>query len=127
MKANEFRCVGKLRSNRSDLVQFIENLESHDSLEELNLSGNVIRRIEGLNRLVNLRHLNLADNSITRIEHLEMLTALETLNLAGNQIDKIPATLIKLKRLRVLRLARNRLASVRIFLFILFIPFSLVF
>jgi Leucine-rich repeat (LRR) protein len=72
----------------------------------------MIRRIENLGGLPRLRHLNLADNLITKFEHAEQLTGIETLNLAGNQLEMLPVAIQKLTRLRTLRLARNRIASV---------------
>ena len=82
------------------------------NLTDLNLSSNAVQKIENLSQLASLRHLNLADNQITHIDPLMTLTNLESLNLAGNLIERLPRSFQRLQRLRVLRLARNKLSTV---------------
>ena len=98
-----------LQGRRAGKIRFIEHLDALTGLAELNLSYNIIAQIENLDRLVHLRDLNLAENNIRRIENLEGLSRLERLNLSGNKIARLPRSLRTLRRLAVLRVARNEL------------------
>ncbi|CAK9100748.1 Centriolin (Centrosomal protein 1) (Centrosomal protein of 110 kDa) (Cep110), partial [Durusdinium trenchii] len=99
-------------------IKRIEKLDGLEKLEELDLSYNAIRQVENVARLGNLRRLNLAENQIVGVKNncLEWLGNLEQLNLSGNQIEVIPVSLGKLQKLKVLRLARNRIALPKEFL-----------
>uniref|UniRef100_H2YWP8 Centriolin n=1 Tax=Ciona savignyi TaxID=51511 RepID=H2YWP8_CIOSA len=93
-------------------IRYLENLEGLKNLSVLNLAGNVIQRIEKVNHLTRLRHLNLAHNQLSKIEGIESLVHLQILNVEGNSIEKIPSWLPKkLRALRTLRLAENRITS----------------
>ncbi|XP_077986474.1 centriolin-like isoform X2 [Glandiceps talaboti] len=95
-------------------IKYIENLEGLKRLQVLNLSCNIIARIEKLDKLTKLKELNLSFNNIERIEGLESLIHLQVLNLSGNQIEHIPAWFgKKLKELRTLRIAKNKLATLQ--------------
>ena len=67
--------------------------------------------MHNLIRLPNLKTLNLSDNLISKID--VDLVGLEALNLNGNQIESIPKNINKMKHLRVLRLSKNKIGSVR--------------
>ncbi|GBG25407.1 Centriolin [Hondaea fermentalgiana] len=96
------RCNGKIRD--------IENLEALEQLEELDLSFNEISIARNLGALTQLRILNLAQNRIVKLDGcFEWLDKLENLNLSGNLLESIPPVLGKLKALRTLRLARNKI------------------
>ena len=98
-----------LRDESMGKIRKIENLGKYVGLRFLNLSYNAITRIEGLNYLPNLVELNLAENAIRNIENLDSLKMLERLNLSGNQIQRISPNLLVLKKLNMLRIARNNL------------------
>jgi len=98
-----------LRDEGKGKIRAIQNLDSLVHLRFLNLSYNAITRIEGLEALVSLEELNLAENAITHIENLSGLRNLLRLNLSGNQIERISPAIIALRRLSMLRLARNKL------------------
>ena len=98
-----------LKGRRMGKIRFLEHLGALTGLTELNLSYNVIAKIEHLDKLSLLRDLNLAENQLKRIENLECLTRLERLNLSGNKISRVPRSMRTLRRLAVLRLARNEL------------------
>ncbi|RLN72722.1 hypothetical protein BBJ28_00008178 [Nothophytophthora sp. Chile5] len=82
------------------------------SLEELNLSHELVGAIEGLNNAINLRVASFADNAIKRIEGLEACTRLEELCLDDNEITQIE-NLESLTFLKKLHLGRNRLTAIQ--------------
>jgi centriolin len=105
----KFKSAVKLRVRSN---QAIENLGGCVNLQELDLSYHLISRIEGLEGLTQLRELNLAENNIRKLENLEPCRALEVLNLTGNQIKELPRTALEpLQKLRVVRIARNRVSG----------------
>ena len=86
--------------------------------------------MERLDKLVNLQILDLSDNLLKKIEGIESLHKLTVLNVEDNLIESIPAFLgKKLKCLKRLKLARNRLQPVCIIIlyFNSFNPFDLFF
>jgi Leucine-rich repeat (LRR) protein len=95
------------------LLQTIEGLANYTNLRALDLSCHLIARIEGLSSLKQLMHLSLADNKIGVLQGLNRLHSLEELDLSGNSIETIGTGLESLSKLRVLRLARNRISQVR--------------
>lgn len=72
----------------------IENLESLEKLEILELANNKIQKIQGLDSLHNLEELDLAYNQIEVIEGLEGLSNLKMLNLRDNQIQHLDLSVI---------------------------------
>ena len=48
-----------------------------------------------------------------QIENLETLARLERLNLSGNKIERIPESIGQLKRLKIFRISRNALHTIR--------------
>lgn len=102
-----------LDARGDDKFKQIENLDRCPLLEHLSLSGHAIAVIEHMSRLSRLVSLNLSENCLVAMSGIERLVALEKLDVSGNCIEHIPAEIATLKRLRVLRLARNRLADLR--------------
>ena len=83
-----------------------------DSLEILNLSGNLLRRLpDDLHRLHKLRVLFCSDNCFTELPPvLGRCTALTMIGFKANQIDSVPAAALP-PALRWLILTDNRIAS----------------
>lgn len=98
-----------LRDESKGKIRTIQNLHPLVNLRFLNLSYNAITRIEGLEALGALEELNLAENAITVIENLSSLRNLLRLNLSGNQIERISPAILALRKLAMLRVARNKL------------------
>ncbi len=81
-------------------------------MEELFLDDNVIETLENLNSLIHLRTLSIRDNLISKIENIFNLKNLTLLDLSGNAIERIPSNIRLLEKLRILKLAYNRLSVV---------------
>ncbi|CDI85821.1 hypothetical protein, conserved [Eimeria praecox] len=108
---NNFKKLRKLALIANE-VTVIEGLEEQgQTLEQLELYQNHIKRIDNIQHLTNLRVLDLSFNNIRRIEHLETLVNLRELFLSSNKIAKIEG-LSTLKELRTLELGSNRIRVV---------------
>ena len=83
-----------------------------ESVEELVLEHQRVRRLQNLERLTKMRRASFCDNELTRVEGLECCTSLEELSLEGNRITAIEglSTLINLK---TLDLGKNKIPQVQ--------------
>jgi Leucine-rich repeat (LRR) protein len=82
-----------------------------ESVEELVLEHQRVRRLQNLERLTKMRRASFCDNELTRVEGLECCTGLEELSLEGNRITAVEglSTLINLK---TLDLGKNKIPQV---------------
>jgi hypothetical protein len=83
-----------------------------ESVEELVLEHQRVRRLQNLERLTKMRRASFCDNELTRVEGLECCTSLEELSLEGNRITAVEglSTLINLK---TLDLGKNKIPQVQ--------------
>ena len=100
-----------LRDSKLGKIKIIENLETLNRLQKLNLSYNAINVIEGLNNLP-LLELNLAENNISSLDGIEFIITLERLNVSGNEISRIPRSIVNLQSLTIMRMSRNNLGVI---------------
>ncbi|GBG61813.1 hypothetical protein CBR_g23771 [Chara braunii] len=96
---------------RRGRIKRIENLDAFVNLHRLDLSCNLLTRLDNVGCLKRLTVLSLADNHISRLDGIEGLERLEELNLTGNRLQQVPRSLLYLRRLRLLRLGRNKIAE----------------
>ena len=108
----------------SNEIKDISPLSVLTGLQSLNLSGNNIKDISVLSGLTHLRGLNLNSNEIRDISSLSSLTGLQSLTLSYNQISDINP-LIYLMGLQNLNLYSNQVKSIPLFIFDLFMEYSL--
>ena len=90
----------------------IEKLDEYTSLRRIDLSFNPLTSLTGLAQLSQLRHLLAYSCRITNIDDLSSLPHLETLKLQQNGISKLISAFTNMKKLRDLRLDRNKLQTV---------------
>ena len=100
-----------LRDSKLGKIKIIENLETLNRLQKLNLSYNAINIIQGLNNLP-LLELNLAENNISSLDGIEFIMTLERLNVSGNEISRIPRSIVNLQSLTIMRISRNKLGVI---------------
>nr|CAB3222011.1 phospholipase A2 inhibitor-like [Phallusia mammillata] len=102
----------KLDSNRIEMLQDL-SLEGLPQLQELTLTGNLIKVFPNVN-LPSLERLDLSANLLSNINesHLQELPFLERLDLSDNVIIDVTANAFsECHRLRSLHLERNRLKT----------------
>ncbi|KAK9474999.1 uncharacterized protein V1510DRAFT_388336 [Dipodascopsis tothii] len=87
----------------------VDGVPYADTLENLDLSFNLIKHIKGVRQFRRLRNLYFVQNRIGRIENLEGLSALENLELGGNRLRKLE-NLEPLTALRELWVGKNKIA-----------------
>ncbi|GMH35388.1 hypothetical protein BSKO_03256 [Bryopsis sp. KO-2023] len=99
---------------RDNQFQTLPVLTGFPSLKRLEISYNEIRSMSDISRLgsTSLMELYLASNKITKIEGLELLSTLEILELGSNRIRTIES-IGHLTRLTQLWLGRNRITEIQ--------------
>eukprot|EP00854_Cymbomonas_tetramitiformis_P014094 gene14094-16667_t len=82
-----------------------------ESVEEVVLEHQRVRRLQNLERLTKMRRASFSDNELTRIEGLECCTSLEELSLEDNRIVQVEG-LSTLTSLKLLDLGKNKISRV---------------
>lgn len=110
----EFQNLKNLHVENNDLrVVKSVDLQSHSSLEYINLAINFISQVEvnSFDQLTQLKHLNMSHNSLNGLQFFTIfsqLTSLEVLDVSYNQILEIPSLqLFKMNNLKNLNVSNN--------------------
>lgn len=106
--ALELPRLRKLNLN-DNLINSLEGLKNHRSLESLSLRRNKLRDMKGCEGWTSLKLLDLKENQIKSWEGLQRLPSLEVLQLRNNQIKTIPEDLPEFPRLKRVNLRENKL------------------
>ena len=93
------------------LISDIHNISTYKTLEELDLSYNVIEEIDGVQELKILNTLNLSNNKIMDIQFLKDVISIKDIDLSYNKIRETDA-LSSLKFVEELNISNNEIASV---------------
>jgi len=96
-------------------IEKCEAFTGHESIEELDLSGNVLESLAGIGNMPNLKSLNLAKNKITSLEGMAGLPELKSLDLSGNQLQDLAGPWVEAPNLTSADLSGNLLATAKPF------------
>jgi len=87
--------------------------QGHVSLEQLDLSENMLTTVEGLKELPSLTTLKLGSNEITDLAGLSGVPVLKTADFSKNQLDLVEAPWPELMELESLNVAGNLCAALK--------------
>uniref|UniRef100_A0A6B2EDV4 Putative membrane glycoprotein lig-1 n=1 Tax=Phlebotomus kandelakii TaxID=1109342 RepID=A0A6B2EDV4_9DIPT len=99
--------VDSLDLSNAGIVRLTNQLENLQNLTHLNLSNNRLSEANRLNKRIQV--LNLSYNRITSGKLGKIPVRVQVLNLTHNEITHLPLTLMRLKDLKQLELAGNRI------------------
>ncbi|GAB0096940.1 hypothetical protein DMENIID0001_125250 [Sergentomyia squamirostris] len=110
--ADHIAAVGPIAVDRVDLsnaaiIRLTNQLENLQNLTHLDLSNNRLSEVSRVNKKIHV--LNLSYNRITSGKLGKIPLRIRTLNLTHNEITYLPLTLMRLKDLKQVELAGNRI------------------
>lgn len=95
---------------RARRLAAITDLKSVPRLRSLDVSWNALRNLGSLMGVPQLRELKAASNKLIEISAISSCRHLEVVALQDNELTEAPLVLASLRKLRTLRLDRNRIA-----------------